>query len=222
MMRWLPILTLATAAAGTFVACDSRRFQQTPFVQDSAEAEARYKISMNRVVNGRFRSYLPRCRAGVRVGETVEWRNFLPDVATNVTSVAAPPGASLYSPNLVTPYNYVGPDDEDNDVCDATDEDGACIERPAFTWWRHTFERPGVYDWIDTNQGEPGRQVVDPYYGTVTFIGTDPNTPIATVCVEDESGGGCESVCCQSDADCLGDTTCVRDEGEAVGRCLTR
>jgi hypothetical protein len=214
------LIVLLVVALAPATACDSSRFLDAPAVQASAEGEARHKISLNRVVNGRFRAYAPRCNDAVRNGDVVEFRNFLPEVATNVTSISAPDGHELYSPNLVRPYNYVSADDEDNDVCDATDAEGECTSRPPFSFWRHAFTAAGVYDWVDTNQGAPGRKIVDPYYGTETFVGLDPDTPIATICVPDELGAGCDAVCCATDADCEGDNVCNKLEGEATGRCL--
>jgi hypothetical protein len=210
----------ATVAAVivAFIACDPiDSFDTTPNVQPSADAEPRWTIDLNRILNGRYASYRPRC-IDIREDQTVEFRNFLPDVPTNVTAIDAP--APLYSPNLVRPYNYVGPSDEDNPLCasDAERERGEC---PAFSYWRHTFDTPGVYDWIDTNQGAPGRKIVDAYYGTETFIGVDPNTPLATICVTSEDPSVCEGVCCETDADCTTGTRCTKNENEAVGRCLT-
>jgi hypothetical protein len=176
---------------------------------------------MHRVLDGVYRTYRPRCIDSVRVGHTVEFRNFNPDAAANVTAIAAPKSAPpLYSPNLVVPYNYVGRNDPENELCEVQ-SDGKCAVRPHYSYWRYTFGVPGVYDYIDTNAGEPGRKVVDAYYGTVTFVGIDPNTPFGTVCVLDESGGGCAGTCCSSDSDCGAGQRCFRSEVDAVGRCLT-
>jgi len=209
-------VALLFAAAG----CDSSPFLDAPAVQASDDGEPRHKISLNRVINGRFRAYLPRCLDGVRPDDVVEFRNFLTEVPTNVTSISAPDGAVLYSPNLVRPYNYVGTDSPDNDLCDVVDGEGQCTSRPAFSYWRKRFAMAGVYDWIDTNQGDVGRKIVDPYYGTETFVGIDPNTPVATVCVDVAGGDLCAGVCCSGDADCTGENVCNKLEGEAVGRCL--
>ena len=214
-------LSLALLALGLTAplvsACDPlEEIQTQPFVQASADAQPRWRVSINRIRDGVFLPYRPRCFE-IDIGETVEFQNFLPDVPTNVTSIGAP--APLYSPNLVWPYNYVTADDPDDDQCEATVED-PCEERVPYSYWRHTFETPGAYDWVDTNQSSPGRQVVDPYYGTVTFIGIDPNSPIGTVCVRNADGTGCEGVCCTSDDDCTGNTHCYRSEFDALGRCL--
>lgn len=202
--------------------CAEVEDQDTPFVQKSAKASPRWTIDINRVLDGVYRNYRPRCIDTVRVGHTVEFRNFAPDLPANVTSIATPEGAgALYSPNLIVPYNYVGRDDENNDLCEARAEDTSCATRPHWSYWRHTFEVPGVYDWIDTNSSEPGRKVVDAYYGTVTFVGLDPNTPFGTVCVVDDDDEGCENVCCTDDTDCDSGHRCFRSEVDAVGRCLT-
>jgi hypothetical protein len=210
-------IALLAAALGA-AACDPiAEFQQQPFVQKSADAEPRWTVDINRVQDGVFAAYRPRCFQ-VRKGHTVEFRNFLPEIATNVTGLDGP--APLYSPNLVRPYQYVGPDDPDNPLCEAT-AGGVCVARPAFSYWRHTFEVAGTYDWLDTNQGTPGRKVVDPYYGTETFIGIDPDSPLGTICVPEDDGFGCEGVCCASDAECTGKTRCFKSEFDAIGRCLT-
>src|SRR5262245_46518604 len=111
--------------------------QGTPFVQASVDAEPRWRVDLNRVRDGVYLPYRPRCTDEVGIGHTVEFRNFLPDVPTNVTGIAGP--EPIYSPNLVRPYNFETEDDA------------------SYSFWRHTFSAPGVYDWIDTNQGTPGR-----------------------------------------------------------------
>lgn len=199
------------------VSCDPiESFQNEPFVQTSADEAPRWTVDVNRVVNGIYASYRPRCLE-VRTGHTVEFRNFLPEIPTNVTALSAP--ATLYSPNLVRPYNYVGPADDANALCSVAEREASAC--PPYSYWRYTFETPGVYDWIDTNQGAPGRKVVDAYYGTETFIGVDPDTPLSTICVVGDDPAVCANVCCETDADCAGGTTCTKSAREAVGRCLT-
>ncbi len=206
-----------TVLVAIVAACDPiASFQANPPIQKSADAAPRWTVDVNRVVNGIYASYRPRCLE-IREGHTVEFRNFLPEIPTNVTAISSP--ATLYSPNLVRPYNYVGPGDEENTLCTAAErESDAC---PPYSYWRHTFETVGVYDWIDTNQGEPGRKVVDAYYGTETFIGVDPDSPQSTICVIGDDPSVCEGVCCETDADCLGGTSCQKGPRDAVGRCLT-
>jgi len=175
--------------------CGQVELQDEPFVQPSASPEPILRIDINRVVGGIYELYRPTCSDTVRVGQTVEFRNFSPDIAANVTAIALPPDAPpLYSPNLVKPYNYVARQDADNKLCESTAADGECIQRPHWSYWRYTFDEPGVYDWVDTNAGEPGRKVVDAYYGTVSYVGTS-DAVFATICVLDSSRGGCEDIC---------------------------
>ena len=82
----------------------------------------------------------------VAKGRTVRWENLSPLVPANVTSVEEPP--ELYSPNL----------------------------QGSYVTWSHTFDQPGLYEYYDTNTGDPGRRIVDAYYGTVTFVGVSPTT----------------------------------------------
>lgn len=113
-------------------ACDHELdFQSAPPVQFGTDAPARWTVDINRVRDGVFRPYAPRCIDTVRAGHTVEFRNFLPDVPANVTAVSAP--EPLYSPNLVRPYNYVGPDHPDNALCAIQDPGGGCAQRPEST-----------------------------------------------------------------------------------------
>lgn len=213
-MRAALIIALAFCSA-----CAGDEFQETPFIQASADAEPRWTVDINRVRDGIFRTYRPRCMDKVLSGQTVEFRNYMPDVPANVSSLSGP--ETLYSPNLVKPYNFVSADDRDNNQCEALAADGTCTQRPQWSYWRFTFETTGVYDWLDTNSGTPGRKIVDPYYGTVTFVGMDPNSPFGTICVQEADGTGCESICCTSDAGCNAPNRCFKFEMDAEGRCLT-
>jgi hypothetical protein len=198
-------------------------------VQDSAKGEPRVSVSLNRIISGRYRTIAPMCigqqyvvrvssgepiqPAGglaMRPGQIVEFRNYQPDVPSNITSLSAP--APLFSPNLVKPYN--------------TRTEGTEM----FSYWRYAFPQPGVYEYFDTNMGEPGRKVVDSYYGTVSYIG-ESDAPKAVVCVdapgcvasaeclsgtapEGTTCCSCPGVCCEVDANCTTDKTCLR------GRCV--
>jgi hypothetical protein len=198
-----------------------------PSVQDSAPGEPRATVSINRILSGRYRAIAPACIGQqyrvrgsgnielatglpMRPGHIVEFRNYLPEVPTNVTALDSP--APLFSPNLVSPYNTRTEGDE------------------TFSYWRYAFPQPGVYEYFDTNMGEPGRKVVDSYYGTVSYIG-ESNAPKAVVCVDPpacvssrECLNGtapegtvccaCMGVCCTTDAECNTDKTCLR------GRCV--
>jgi plastocyanin len=101
---------------------------------------------------------------------TVQWENAEPSVPANVTSVEEPP--EMYSPNMQGPY----------------------------TVWAHTFEAPGWFEYYDTNTGDPGRRVVDAYYGTVTYVGVSETTERGAVCVRDP--GPTLGDCCCTDFDC--------------------
>jgi len=213
-MKHVFLLVLAMS-----VGCTADQLQETPFVQHSASSSPRWTIDLNRVLDGVFRTYRPRCIDTVRQGHTVEFRNFMPDVPGNVSTLSGPD--TLYSPNLQAPYNYVSRTAEENKLCEVNGSDGTCEQRPHYSYWRHVFDKPGVYDWIDTHSGAPGRKVVDPYYGTVTFIGIDPDATFGTICVLNEDGSGCDSICCTDDDDCGAGKRCFRLEVDAVGRCLT-
>jgi hypothetical protein len=220
---------LATCLALLLAACKGPLPEDFRPIQDSAAGNARIAVSMNRIISGRYRTIAPTCvgqqyvvsdatniqPAGglsMRPGQIVEFRNYQPEVPTNVTSLSAP--APLFSPNLVKPYNTATEADE------------------TYSFWRYEFPRPGVYEYFDTNMGEPGRKVVDSYYGTVSYIG-ESNAPKAVVCVdapncvasaacltgtapEGTTCCSCLGVCCQVDANCTSDKTCLR------GRCVDR
>jgi hypothetical protein len=219
-VRLLVCLSLCLTACKESLPADFRP------VQDSAQGVPRVTVSLNRLTNGLYRAIAPTCigqryavqgtfePAGglaMRPGQIVEFRNYQPDVPTNVTSLSAP--ASLFSPSLVRPYNVV-------------------IEgKETFSYWRYAFPVPGVYEYFDTNMGTPGRQVVDSYYGTVTYVG-ESNAPRAVVCVDapgcvasTECLAGtapegtvccsCPNVCCDNDTHCSEDKNCMR------GRCVS-
>ena len=212
-------------------------------IQDSAPGAARVSVALNRITSGRYRALAPTCigqryvtrvpgkdekdsdtalppgapleLAGglaMRPGQVVEFRNYQPDIPTNVTSLTAP--AALFSPNLVRPYN--------------TRTEG----KETFSYWRYAFPVAGAYEYFDTNMGTPGRQVVDSYYGTVTYVG-ESDAPRAVVCVDPPecvasadclTGSApegtvccaCPSVCCETDVHCTLDRTCLR------GRCVDK
>ena len=200
-------------------------------IQDSAEGEPRVSVSLNRIIAGYYRTIAPMCigqlyvmhpaagapitlAGGVSVnpGQSVEFRNYQPEVPTNITSLSAP--ASLFSPNLVRPYNIRTEGWE------------------TYSYWRHVFPKPGAYEFFDTNMGDPGRKIVDSYYGTVTYIG-ESDAPRGVVCVDPPNclasadcltgtqpvGSiccSCMGVCCETDNNCTTDKTCLR------GRCVDK
>lgn len=106
----------------------------------------------------------------VDVGSTVQWENKTPSVPANITSVGEP--EELFSPNLQGPY----------------------------VTWAHTFEGSGFFSYYDTNTGDPGRRVVDAYYGTVTFVGVSDTTELGAVC--GQQAGSTLGACCCTDFDC--------------------
>lgn len=115
----------------------------------------------------------------IKPGDTVEFRNYAPEITVNVTSLTEPP--ELYSPTLVAPYPNVGED-----------------ESGRYIWWRHTFNKVGVFEYYDTFAGDPGKKVVDPYYGTVTFVGLSANLKTGVVCAREPGSAVCLGVCCKS------------------------
>ena len=188
-------------------------------------------VAFNRISSGLYRAIAPNCigqryviqgtaegqpfeRQGglsMNPGQIVEFRNYQPAVPTNVTSLSAP--APLFSPNLVKPYNVRVEGKEE------------------YSFWRYAFPVPGVYEFFDTNMGTPGRQVVDSYYGTVTYVG-ESSAPRGVVCVDPPACVAsaaclagtapegtvcctCPSVCCDDASNCAApNSNCHR------GRCV--
>lgn len=150
---------------------------QTPPVQASSPGSPGGRI-VNITPEG---DLAPSCLT-VNAGQTVEFRNQAPLVPTNITSLGEP--TELFSPNLLLPYNKGTDGDE------------------VFAFWRHTFASPGVFEYYDTNGGDPGKKVVDPYYGTVTFVGISDSVHTGVICVKTSGGDQCEGVCCVTNADC--------------------
>ncbi len=134
----------------------------------------------------------------ITVGQTVEFRN-LADRPGDITSLGSP--TELYSPNLISP----GP-----------------------TTWRHTFNTLGVFEYYDSTSGDPGRKVVDPYYGTVTFVGLSEDIQTGAICVKSKGGSECDNVCCvKAVGDCpstqccdLTNRRCVLASPETPALCI--
>ena len=165
--------------------------QDQPFVAATGTRPPSRKVAI--LPDG---SFLPGC-VTVAVGQTVEFLNeaqggALPaDVTSLKEQVAGVEGGSgeLYSPNL---------------------------QAPAPTAWRHRFGRAGVFTYVNSAVGIPGRKVVDDYYGTVTFVpisGTG-GFPTGRVCVHEAGAtAGCDGVCCpRGDRDCTGRTECLQQQ----------
>lgn len=191
-------MKIVFAAVLLLAACAPDR-PEFPLVQASSNKQPSRIVSFNRSVSGRFRAISPRCDIA-RPGQTVEFRNFAPELPLLLTGVDGNP-ALLYSPNVARPYQVVAA------------KDGV----DAFAYWRHTFDAPGVYDYFDAASGDPGRKITDPYYGTVTFVGTAGNATKGTLCIGDDAT--CDGkVCCTSSDACPSGQVCVDGPN---GRCTT-
>jgi len=166
-------------------ACDSVRSSPPSAQPSSPEAAS----ALVRVESGE--PFGPACLI-VDVGTTVEWRNLSPRASVVVLSVRPP--YELSSPSLHAPYNFVPP--EQSDEC-AQKIGSVCAERAPFSFWRHTFGSPGVFDYKDPSGSAAAGQTS---VGDGDEYGLPPG-PVAagggtgTVCVRNESGG-CERVCC--------------------------
>lgn len=155
--------------------CSSAR-TDTPQVQPSSTKPRDTDVKIAKTLE-----FAPSC-AVIKVGETVEWwvEQGAPAVPINVTSLGTP--LELFSPSLMAPL-----------ACDPSDSDTIC--------WRHTFESAGCFTYFDTNSGNPGRPVVDDYYGTVEYVGSSGDAETGLVCVETDEHS-CRGVCCNANFDC--------------------
>jgi hypothetical protein len=163
--------------------CDSAR-QGPPPAQDSSPepASAIVRVEQNE-------PFAPACLI-VDSGATVEWRNLSPRVSVVVLSVAAP--FEISSPALLSPYDFVPP--AMSDEC-ALRLNGACLEPEPFSFWRHTFNTAGVFDYRDpSGSAIPATNSDGDEYGM-------PASPqpmgggAGTVCVRGP-GSDCQQVCC--------------------------
>ena len=68
----------------------------------------------------------------LEIDHTVEFRNFMPDVPSNVSTLSGPD--TLYSPNLPAPYNYVSRTVDENTLCVTNAADGSCKLRPHWSY----------------------------------------------------------------------------------------
>lgn len=166
---------VAASCCAGLVACGTR--QEPPYVQDSAGDKPAATVELTPKGVG------TPC-VTIEVGETVEWRNLTPAIPANVTGFG---NAELYSPSLVEG----GPMGE-------TIKSG---QRVRFAWWRHRFAQPGVFEYFDTNRGDPGQKVVDPYYGTVRYVGVSSTLETGVVCVRRPGSTDCHAVCCLKNDD---------------------
>lgn len=200
---WLPLLSGALALL--LMACDSARPLPPP-VQESSQSAA-----TDLVHTSAGKPFTSSCLI-VDLGATVEWRNLSPRSQISMVSTAAP--YELSSPSLTLPYNGVAP--EQSDECARRDGD-TCAERAPFSFWRHTFKSPGVFDYRDSSGGGAAAVTTGTYgYG----MPSGPTTPTAsvatgTVCVRAADGSGCSKVCCIATRtdDCATGVSCIS------GRC---
>lgn len=184
--------------------CGSARLDPPPVEESSTE------LPSSLVRAARAKPFSPSCTI-IDAGATVEWRNLTPLVRISVRSPRPP--FELSSPALTTPYNLVEP--AQSDECART-VDGVCVERLSFSYWRHTFRTPGVFDYSDQSGG--GQAGTSYSYGmpvgpSVTSAAT------GTVCVRGQAASGatvdCAKVCCtgtRSD-ECEAGVSCI------AGRC---
>lgn len=145
----------------------------------------------------------------VEAGTTVEWRNLTPLSSISVVSTRVP--YELSSPSLLTPYNLVPP--EQSDEC-AKMEGGTCVERRPFSFWRHTFRTPGIFDYKDAS-GAAAAATTTYSYGMPAGLPKPAGTATGTLCVKSPGGSECVHVCCSGSRvdECASGVACVS------GRC---
>lgn len=143
----------------------------------------------------------------VEPGATVEWRNLSPSTALSVVSTKAP--FELSSPALRDPYNLVAPEHSDECAVSGTQ---SCILAVPFSFWRHTFNVPGIFDYHDASGGVVTAQVS---YEMPAGAATSGAAATGTVCVRPVGSAGCNHVCCTGSLpdECELGVTCV------AGRC---
>ncbi len=179
-------IMLLIGFVGFAVACDSARSSPPPAQPSSLETPS----VLSRVARGQ--AFSPPCII-VEKGATVEWRNLSPSSGVILVSVAAP--YELSSPSLRAPYNFVPP--EQSDEC-TTRTNGACTEPLPFSFWRHTFQNSGIFDYQDQS-GSAAASVVGEgdEYGLPAGPVNSGTGGTGTVCVSGP-GTSCVQVCCTS------------------------
>lgn len=202
----LLVAALAALAVGAapLVGCGSVR-QTPPPVQPSSPEPA---TALVRISTGQ--PFKNACLV-VDLGATVEWRNLSPLTASSVVSVREP--FELSSPALGSSYNMTPP--ERSDEC-VRREGALCVEAAPFSFWRHTFQKLGVFDYRDASGGA----VVSTAYSYGMPAGpatpTSGSSATGTICVQSGPGGSeCDKVCCLGsvEGECGTGVTCVN------GRC---
>lgn len=186
---------------GLLGSCDSQRTDPPP-AQPSSPQPA------TSVVRIRAASpFTPSCVI-VEVGATIEWRNLTPRTSISVLSVSG--SRELSSPALRDPYNPVPV--ETSDECVLRDITG-CVAAVPFSFWRHTFTTPGIFDYRDPSGSAVASQGG---YGLPPGPQTSGSAAVGTVCVRSTPGSAeCDRVCCTGTVvdECGPGVTCVS------GRC---
>ncbi len=191
---------LLALGLGLLPGCDSERLAPPP-AQPSSDRPA------TGVVRSKTAQPFTSSCLIVEPGATVEWRNLSPTTALSVVSTKAP--YELSSPALRDPYNLVTPDRSDE--CAATGPEG-CIVAVPFSFWRHTFTTPGLYDYRD---GSGGMVAAVVGYGMPAGSATSSGAASGTICVREPGAPGCTHVCCTGSLpnECDVGVTCIS------GRC---
>lgn len=184
----LPLPTLWRASVllclGGLVTCDSLRTDPPP-AQPSSEQPATAVIHIRSA-----QPFTPSCMI-VETGATIEWRNLTPRTAISVVSVTGTP--ELSSPALRDPYNSVP--EASSDECVLRDSSG-CLAAIPFSFWRHTFTRPGVFDYRDASGSAVATATVGEY-GMPPGTATSSSAATGTVCVRSSpSSTECDRICC--------------------------
>jgi plastocyanin len=195
-LLWAPALGLLLGG------CDSLRTTPPP-VQDSSPQTA---TSVIHVRAGQ--QFTPSCTI-VQTGTTIEWRNLTPSTAIAMVSTAAP--YELSSPALRDPYNSIPA--ETSDECALRTADG-CMQAVPFSFWRHTFNAPGIFDYKDPNGGSA--IVSQTTYGMPPGPTQSGSAATGTVCVRPTPDStACAQVCCTGEVtgECPTGVSCVN------GRC---
>lgn len=198
----LALLGLALAA------CSSVRDEPPPITPSAPELP----VATVRVSRGA--SFSPSCVV-INPGDTVEWRNLTPRTAIAALSTTEP--YEISAPALLAPYNTL--DITGSDECVRHEEDGACAEAIPFSYWRHRFDVPGVFDYRDPSGGASGGSGGTSEYGLPVGPTMTVSAALGTVCVRSPAGAApkvdCAAVCCISaqPETCGADRVCVN------GRC---
>jgi hypothetical protein len=186
--------------------CDSQRSYPPP-AQPSATAAA------STVVHVRSgQSFTPACLL-IETGATVEWRNLTPDTSISMLSIRPP--YEISSPALRRPYNSVS--SEQSDECVLPGPSG-CQAAVGFSFWRHTFNAPGIFDYHDISGSIVALPVTS--YGMPPGPSTSGGAGVGTVCVRPTTDSpACDKVCCTGTVagECAAGVSCIAGRCGGVG-----